>query len=235
MSLRAFIAPAPAPLVGSEVTLCAEESHYLIRVRRAKVGSACELLDRQGQAFSALVSHADPRACVLSIQSTLADLIELPRMELYLGMPDTAALLASLSRATELGASRILLLRTAYSQGRMPSSTRIARCLDAAMRQSGRRQRPEIHGPVDFQQGIHSPFAGCSWLACPDRSTERPPQPGSEQSQRIAIGPEGGFSKAEVEQLHGAGFAPLWLGPYILRSEVAVTAGLSHLLAHLEP
>ncbi len=43
----------------------------------------------------------------------------------------------------------------------------------------------------------------------------------------IAIGPEGGWIDREVETLRGAGFAPFSLGPWILRSETAVTAALA--------
>lgn len=233
MSLRAFISPDPGLCEGSEVTLCAQESHYLIRVRRAKQGSACELMDRQGQAFAALVTHADARACILTIQSRLEPLIELPQLELYLGMPDTAALLACLSRATELGASKVVLLRTQYSQGRIPSSARIERCLEAAMRQSGRRQAPELVDPMDFEQGLALPFAGRSWVASPHRSSTHTLREGADETQRVAIGPEGGFSPQELDRLRDADFAPLWLGPYILRSEIAVTASLSHLICRL--
>ncbi len=43
----------------------------------------------------------------------------------------------------------------------------------------------------------------------------------------IAIGPEGGWIDREVETFRQAGFAPFSLGPWILRSEAAVTAALA--------
>ncbi len=43
----------------------------------------------------------------------------------------------------------------------------------------------------------------------------------------IAIGPEGGWIDREVETFRQAGFAPCSLGPWILRSEAAVTAALA--------
>lgn len=43
----------------------------------------------------------------------------------------------------------------------------------------------------------------------------------------IAIGPEGGWIDREVETFKGAGFAPFSLGPWILRSEAAVTSALA--------
>ncbi len=43
----------------------------------------------------------------------------------------------------------------------------------------------------------------------------------------IAIGPEGGWIDREVETLREAGFTPCSLGPWILRSEAAVTSALA--------
>ncbi|HEX8951737.1 MAG TPA: RsmE family RNA methyltransferase, partial [Polyangia bacterium] len=43
----------------------------------------------------------------------------------------------------------------------------------------------------------------------------------------IAIGPEGGFTVEEVEAARAAGFAPVGLGPRILRTETAALVVLS--------
>ncbi len=43
----------------------------------------------------------------------------------------------------------------------------------------------------------------------------------------IAIGPEGGWIDREVETFQEAGFVPFCLGPWILRSETAVTSALA--------
>lgn len=227
MSLRAFIPPDPGLRNASQITLCSEESHYLVRVRRAKSGAACELLDRQGHAYLARVIQADPRACVLEVESCSPPLPERPHLELWLGMPDSAALLTALSRATELGAHCIRLLRCAYAQGRRPSAPRIARCLDASMRQCGRRSAPLVIGPVTLEEALTSTWEGCSWLASP-QGEGSPPQ-ASRLAQRVAIGPEGGFNPQERASLEAAGFRGLGLGPFILRSEVAVTAALARL------
>ena len=51
--------------------------------------------------------------------------------------------------------------------------------------------------------------------------TSRPPE------VAVAIGPEGGFSAAEVEAAKAAGFFAAGLGPRILRTETAALAILS--------
>lgn len=228
MSLRAFIPPTPKLGISDQVTLCADESHYLVRVRRAKPGLRCELLDRQGQCYLAQVLRADPKACELQVVEIAEPHPQRPPLELWLGMPDAPALLAALGRATELGASCVRLLQCRYAQGRRPSAPRIARCLDASMRQCGRRDAPEVIGPVDLHEALQAAWTGRSWLACPlPGSTD--PADQAPIAQRVAIGPEGGFCPEEQEALRAGGFVPLRLAPFVLRSEVAVTAALARL------
>jgi 16S rRNA (uracil1498-N3)-methyltransferase len=47
----------------------------------------------------------------------------------------------------------------------------------------------------------------------------------------LAVGPEGGFDPAEVDQLDAAGFRSVRLGPRVLRTETAALAALAALQA----
>lgn len=230
MSLRVFIDADTQAEPGHSLRLNAEESHYLLRVRRAKVGSRCEVLDRRGGRFQATVRGADARSCELDIEAQLPERAALLGRELWLGIPDASALLAAISRATELGATDLLFLESDYAQSRLPSSPRIARCLDAAMRQCGRSRAPRLHGSFSIDAALARPWSGeISWLTAPASGESSLSADRRAKSMRIAIGPEGGFSPQEVVQFQEAGFSALELGPYILRSEVAVTAALARL------
>jgi 16S rRNA (uracil1498-N3)-methyltransferase len=48
----------------------------------------------------------------------------------------------------------------------------------------------------------------------------------------LAVGPEGGWSPADREQLRSAGFRGLRLGPRILRTETAGLAAIAALQSH---
>ena len=50
----------------------------------------------------------------------------------------------------------------------------------------------------------------------------------------LCIGPEGGFTKEEVEQSMGEGFLPISLGKRILRTETAAITALSLIMMQLE-
>jgi 16S rRNA (uracil1498-N3)-methyltransferase len=47
----------------------------------------------------------------------------------------------------------------------------------------------------------------------------------------VAVGPEGGFTADELEAFRVAGFAPIGLGPRVLRTETAAIAVLTWLQA----
>lgn len=230
MSLRVFIEADAEAEPGQCLVLNPEESHYLVRVRRAKPGSGCEVLDRRGGRYRATVREANARSCLLEIEAALPKRAPLARRELWLGIPDSSAVLAAISRATELGATDLLFLQSDYAQSRLPSSPRIARCLDAAMRQCGRAQAPLLHGSYTVDAALARPWNGdYSWLAAPASGEASLGRDKRTKAMRIAIGPEGGFSPPECEQFRQAGFVALELGPFILRSEVAVTAALARL------
>jgi 16S rRNA (uracil1498-N3)-methyltransferase len=69
--------------------------------------------------------------------------------------------------------------------------------------------------------------------ALEEASREGPPF-----SVALFIGPEGGFTAAEVEMAHGYGILPVSLGPRILRAETAAIVAVAlvqYALAGLPP
>jgi 16S rRNA (uracil1498-N3)-methyltransferase len=56
--------------------------------------------------------------------------------------------------------------------------------------------------------------------------------PSTAQRVALVVGPEGGLSPSEVEQLEAAGAVPASLGSVILRTENAAPATLAALLWH---
>ncbi len=50
----------------------------------------------------------------------------------------------------------------------------------------------------------------------------------------LAIGPEGGWSPAEVSAGRAANLTPVTLGPRILRTETAALVAISQILYHFE-
>ena len=71
------------------------------------------------------------------------------------------------------------------------------------------------------------------WVASPLRDADSPPIKAGRGRSVVVIGPEGGFTDHELEQLKNSGYNLLWLSPHILRTETAAIAAAAVLTAHL--
>jgi 16S rRNA (uracil1498-N3)-methyltransferase len=233
MSMRAFTpADAEPPIVGAVVELDDEESHYLVKVRRARVGDALELFDGRGGAWTAKLCALGRRARI-----EVDAVLELPEPALrvvLLGLPDQTATLEALTGAAELGATQVVLVACERSQGRVPSVSRIDRVVRAAQRQCGRPRPIELLGgppaePLDLDHAlaVRDDLPGLfAWEACRALG-DGPDVVDGKRGLRLLVGPEGGLSPLEVERIRQAGFRAVGLGPWVLRTETAVIAMLA--------
>ena len=113
----------------------------------------------------------------------------------------------------------------------------------AACEQCGRNRVPVVHPAIDLAGWLRSPWQGPSSPEDQDRPQRlllslRPgtvplrEATGSADGQRPVLflsGPEGGLSPAEEDLALQLGFAPVTLGPRVLRAETAPLAALAAL------
>lgn len=230
MSLRVF-ADAADLGPGATLELSAAESHYVRRVRRARDGAALDVLDGAGGLWRARVISGDAKATRIEVGDRQVVPAPPRALTLLLGMPEPAATLEVITQACELGAAAVILVRCARSQGIAPGPGRVERVLQAAKRQCGRPTTPTISGPLDLEAALAAPGAGASflaWEALKRQNDDSGPLVPAEA--RVLVGPEGGFTEEEAAAAIRAGFSPLPLGPWTLRSETAAVVALSRLL-----
>lgn len=231
MAYRVFAeGPLTAP---DELTLSPEESHYLVRVRRAHAGDEVEVLDGRGAAFDGVVVTTDTKACGIRLLRVRPPL-RVPPIDLGIAIIDPKAALDALARACEGGATAVTWLETERSMRTTPSPARIARVLRASMRQCGRDQAPSLSGPTPLSEWLERATSP-GWIASAAQRLHDGAMADLIDLRavgpvRLLIGPEGGWTTQEVALATASGFRPLPLGPWILRTEVAVTAALSRLL-----
>jgi 16S rRNA (uracil1498-N3)-methyltransferase len=239
MTVRVFVPADGSPAPGDELELDADESRYLLKVRRAQPGDPVELLDGRGGRWLATLRAAGRRARVEVGAPRPAPPEPAPRVVL-LGLPEPAATLDALVGASELGATQVVLVRCARSQGHAPSAARIARVLRASLRQCGRPAAPELLGAPpspawDLARALaHRPeLPGV--FGQPRASVTAAPAPARVDHEvpgatglRLLVGPEGGLREDEIEAARAAGFSGVNLGPWVLRTPTAVVAMLAH-------
>lgn len=136
----------------------------------------------------------------------------------------------ALQKACELGVSEIILLNTKYGVVKLDESKldRYRRILKEASEQSRRNIIPKLEKIISIKDlaNLHTDYryiayekdnGDLSYLK-KDMKKNKIKYP----SISFVVGPEGGFSKEEFEQIRGMGYASLSLGKRILRTETAV-------------
>lgn len=191
--------------------------HHLRRVRRLRDGAAICLCDGSGGWQPAELHQAgvrptaDPRR-EPAPHPTLTVAVSVPK-------GDRADWLVQ--KVTELGIDAIVVVETERSVVRWPQDRalqRLGRVARAAAAQSRRAFLPDISGPRPFAEVASGPGVA---LAQPGGG---PPTP---DHRTILIGPEGGWSPAEL----GVGLRTVGLGPLVLRVETAAMAATTLLVA----
>ena len=235
MNARFFV-DLPLGPAGQELDLPAGAARH-VQVLRAQPGDVLTLFDGQAdlawQAEVLLMGRAQVRVRLLSSQPHQR---ELPRpLHMALVMPANDRMDFLVEKATELGVASIQPLMSERSVLRLSGERAEKKrahwqgVAQAAAEQCGRVRVPAI-GPV---QGL------AAWLGAlgpTDPALRRlllSPQANGLQAAGGAegvlslSGPEGGLSPAEEAAAQAAGFAPIGLGPRILRADTAPLALLA--------
>lgn len=134
-------------------------------------------------------------------------------------------------KATELGVARIVPLFTEYAVPPHGLEHEKAHAWPGqvvrAARQCRRSSLPELFAPMPLDAFLASPAAGADLsLFLDDRSRGTPAPTVTPRRIILFVGPEGGFSDTERENLKDRAF-PWVLGGRVLRAETAVLAGLT--------
>ena len=130
--------------------------------------------------------------------------------------------------ATEIGVAAFRLVLTERCVAREISPRKLDRLraiAREAAEQSERGVVPPVEAPIPLREALD---AGSVLLF---ERQEAPRLAGIAAPTGVVIGPEGGFSQAEVEAANAAGMTIVGLGPLILRSETVAVAAASVILS----
>lgn len=229
-------------LVTGEMTLDADASRYLARVHRAKPGDAIVLFDpavgREAEAHVTAIDKANVRVVVSAIRGATVRASRAVTLVQAIGKGDKLDAIAR--DITELGATRLIVAETARSVVRLGARgeermQRIRRIVVQAARQCGRGDAPVVVGPLPWEEALRAAVeprgtALCLWERATDPIGPRLRQMGPAEPIAIAVGAEGGLEVAEIDAAVAVGFAPVSLGPFILRTETVPAAVLGAVL-----
>lgn len=208
-------------------TLPEEESKHCVRVLRMTVGDELHLTDGKGNMYRCKVVSDNVKRCEVEVVETWP---EYERMSYGLTMcvaptKNIDRFEWFLEKATEIGISEVYPLECDHSERRQIKLEREEKVITAAVKQSLKAYHPVLHDLTSVRDIIAMDFEGEKYIAHCDSSFGERPYLGNlvkkGANTLILIGPEGDFSKEEINFALQNGFKAISLGRERLRTETA--------------
>lgn len=241
--MRWFRSYVDLPLqAGATVALPEASRQHLGRVLRLREGDAVTLFNGDGHDYPARLTGAGLKlaAQILAREEAAADETRL-RITLVQALARGEKMDWILQKATELGVAGFAPVSTQRSEVRLDgerAGKRVAhwrQVVASACEQCGRAMIPAVAEP----RALLAAAAGLDAGAQPLRVLLDPEGDltlagltlDTNTAIALAVGPEGGFDRNEIDQLQRLGWRRLRLGSRILRTETAGIAAVAALLA----
>jgi len=221
-----------------EITLDDEQGHYLRHVMRLRSGDPVILFDGKGGEHEAIIQHLGKSGAVCHIGKHIPVNREMScKTHIIQAACRSEKIEVILQKGTELGATDFQIVRTERSALKLTGNKLEARLkrwqkiIIEAAEQSGRTRIPSLHWCHTLAE-IY--FTGHSYAMHP-LATQTWAQARKDISQvdeiDFVVGPEGGFSKRDLDILTEMGCRALVFGPRIMRTETAAPALLAAIQA----
>jgi 16S rRNA (uracil1498-N3)-methyltransferase len=226
---------------GSILDLDGDEATHLSRVLRLNPGDAVEVFDGTGGSAAARIESCSRHGVRIRIDQVRSS--PPPGFEgiLVQALPKGEKKDLIVQKAVELGLARLVFVESERSVARLGGEgasrreQRWQRVAIGAAKQCRRDWLPRIEAAPDVPAAVASVPAGvrvlCEALpgARPLRDVLREASVAGAASVTLFVGPEGGYSPAEIRLILDAGACAASLGPTILRTETAALFAMSAL------
>ena len=185
-----------------------------------KEGETLRVIDAEGAVFCGVLDGAGQ----IQITELLDEDRELPvTLTLVAGLIKGERWDWLLQKCTELGVSRIVPFQSDKVEKKLERWQKI---VQEASQQCKRTQRPQVCAPIELADA-DAWRSEQNFVAYEDEALHGgllSAQLEKGRSVTLVIGPEGGFSPAEIERLQAQGYRCCSLGKRILRAETAAVA-----------
>jgi 16S rRNA (uracil1498-N3)-methyltransferase len=209
---------------GDKAIFDEQESTHCIRVLRHKAGDELMFTDGNGKKYTGKIEVANARNCILQIEQTEEE----KKRDFYLHIAIAPPKAIDrfewfLEKATELGVEEITPLLCRYSERKHLNNERCGKILMSAMKQSNRLYLPKLNELIKYDAFLKNNFEGTKAIAHCEPSEKKSLTTAITSSQKllVLIGPEGDFSKEEIETAIDKNFETISLGEKRLRTETA--------------
>ncbi len=228
MKIHRFYIDTPLT-IGSNTVPSPELANQLKNVLRMSLRDETILFDNSGYQYRAAISSYQSESVTFDVLEQQEDVVKLDR-EIWL----FAAIVKKdnfewiVEKATELGVSQIVPVISARTEKKDVNMKRLLKVSIEAAEQSGRTTVPKIHDILKLADCLatYSEQKAVVW----DPTAEKFDRKDLHTIDSAYIGPEGGWTKEELEMFEKRGIKQMSLGPQVLRAETAVIAALSQIV-----
>lgn len=228
---------------GQTLTVEGEEAHHALAVRRLREGDTVELLDGRGAVGAAsVVAASAPRRAkpapsgaglTLTVHTVRFEPPHSPAIDVCAATPKGSRADEMIDQLSQVAAAswRPLLSERTVVDPRETKLDRLSRIAREACKQCGRAWLLAVDRPIDFGTAI-APAPGLAVVLADASGPPYATRPGdTPRSIRLLIGPEGGWTPAEMRAASGAGAVVASFGPHAMRIETAAPVGAAIIAA----
>lgn len=212
------------PTIESGIALMEEEEAiHCTKVFRHKPGDVIYITNGSGGLFKAQIITCEKKKCTLQILETIEKTDK--TIPLHIAIAPTKNIARTewfLEKATEAGIAAITPILCEHSERQNINIERLLRVMIAAMKQSLQCRLPILSAAQDFKKFIASCNDELKIIAVCDKNAIPLAQIISKnKTTTLIIGPEGDFSKTELQLASSHQFIPTSFGNNRFRTESA--------------
>ncbi len=213
-------------LSGSTCVMDENESRHCIRVLRMSKGDKVTIVDGKGGLFEGVITDPDPAACRIKLTESTTG-FERRRYKLHMAVSpvkNQERFEWFIEKSVEFGIDEITPLICRFTEKQGIKTERINNIIISAMKQSLKAYRPLLNEPARFSEFMAGEHSGIKMIAhcIPGYALKNIGQVYKKGMEAlILIGPEGDFSREEIDIALAKGFTGVSLGNSRLRTETA--------------
>ena len=219
-----------------------DEFRHQIKVLRRRIGDHINFLDGRGKCYQGRITTVDSLKKELQVEITESETFpkSLP-LQLLVALPKSGKLDGIIQKAVELGVTEFTPLLTSRTIVRIDSEEKIEkkyrhwqRIAVASLKQSGNPYLLKIDRPttlIDLEENHKDRVFSVDRIVfhpqAPDALPVKELGLNKNAAAKLILGPEGGFSKDEIDFLRSRNYMISSLGKRIMRLETAVVSALT--------
>lgn len=201
-----------------------EDARHCVKVLRKNVQDKIHVVDGVGGIYECEIVKAHEKKCELKVLSAEQNFQKRNHF-LHIAIAPTKnadRIEYFIEKCVEIGVDEITLIQTKHSERKHQKVERLEKIAISAMKQSLKAYLPKINELISIEKFFKNTECDNKFIGhLTQDSIPLKSAINQKSDYLIMIGPEGDFSKEEIEQARNAGFQVVTLGNSRLRTETA--------------